>query len=114
MYVSIEYSFSWIRVYSGDTRTRHPQPYVPEMRDPPHNRSSLETEVHSVFIIIKGKELRHPFRTQFIVLKMLMNDGVNRFFTKVEFVTDVTGPSSSIGSDYCINGDNRVISDHDV
>ena len=38
--VFIAYSFSWIWVCSGCTRSRRPQRYDPEMQDFPHNGSS--------------------------------------------------------------------------
>lgn len=50
----------------------------------------------------------------FTILQMLVDDGVNRSFTQVEFVIDATGPNSSNSSDHFINGDNAVIDDHDV
>ncbi|GBN76881.1 hypothetical protein AVEN_128781-1 [Araneus ventricosus] len=74
----------------------------------------LETEAHSLFLMIKGKVLWYPISTHFTVLQMLVNDGVNCFLTQVEIVTDVTGPNSSISSNHFINGGNRVVGDHDV
>ena len=62
----------------------------------------LETETHS------------SCRTHFAVPQMLVDSGVNRSCTQVEFVTDFTGRNPLISLDHFINGGNGIIGDHFV
>lgn len=114
MCVSIACSFSSIRVWSGDTRIHHPQRCAPEMQDPSHSGSSAGDWGPFVVSEDQGYIFWYPFRTHFTVLQMLVDDGVNSSFTRVEFITDVTGPNSSICCNHLINGCNAVVGDHDV
>ena len=43
---------------------------------------------------------------------MLVDNGVNRYFTQVEFMTDFTGHNPSISLDHFINGGNGIIGYH--
>ncbi|GFY38510.1 hypothetical protein TNIN_147091 [Trichonephila inaurata madagascariensis] len=49
------------------------------------------------------------FSKHLTVLYRLINDGVNRTTTRIEFATDVTGPNSSISFDHFIKGGNGIV-----
>ena len=51
----------------------------------------LETEAHSSFLLIRDHVFWYPCRTHLAIPQMLMNNGVNRSFTQIEFATDFTG-----------------------
>ena len=60
----------------------------------------LETVVHSLFLMIKGQVFWYRRRTHFALLQMLVDNGLNRSFTQVEFVTDFIGRNPSISLDH--------------
>ena len=69
----------------------------------------LQTEAQSSFLIIKGQVFWYPYCTYFAEPQMLVDNGVSRSFSQVEFVADFMDRNSSISLDHFING---IIGDH--